>query len=163
MTIAWARGCKRRSPVGEREIEAAALAALAHGGREMSLSIAIVGDARIANLHERWFGDPTPTDVISFDLGREPGPAGELYVSLECALRVARARGLDAAREMLLYVVHGTLHLCGYDDVEPRDRAAMRRAEARVLAQLAGGPTKPRKSSVARTRRAPRRKKTSTR
>jgi probable rRNA maturation factor len=161
VSVAWARGCKRRSPVGEREIEAAARAALLHGGREeLALSVAIVDDARIAELHGRWFDDPTPTDVISFDLGDEPGPAGELYVSLECALRVARERGGDPARELLLYVVHGALHLCGFDDIEPRDRARMRRAERTVLSQLAPRTSKPR---GVRTRVAARRKKTASR
>jgi probable rRNA maturation factor len=152
VSVAWARGWKRKSPVGEREIEAAAREALAHGGREtLALSIAIVDDAQIAALHGRWFDDPTPTDVISFDLGDEPGPAGELYVSLECALRVARARGLDEARELLLYVVHGALHLCGFDDHEPRDRARMRKAEARVLARLAERRPQAQKSRSVRT------------
>jgi probable rRNA maturation factor len=97
--------------------------------------------------------------VISFDLGDEPGPAGELYVSLECALRVAQARGLDQAGEVLLYVVHGALHLCGFDDHDPRDRARMRKAEARVLARLAQRAPRSPKSLSARTRPVAQRKK----
>jgi probable rRNA maturation factor len=162
VTVAWARGLKGKSPVGEREIEAAVEAALEHGGEsQMSISVAIVGDAEIARLHGRWFDDPTPTDVISFDLRGDggDGPMGELYVSLECALRVARERGLDEAREVLLYAVHGALHLCGFDDVAPRDRAAMRRAEARVLSKLGIASAK----SHVRTRHAARKKKMNSR
>jgi len=125
--------------------------------------VVIVDDAQIADLHARWFDDPTPTDVISFDLGGEPGPAGELYVSLECALRVARERKLDSAREVLLYVVHGALHLCGFDDIRPRDRARMRKAEAQVLSQLAPADSTASARRVVRTRASSRRKKTSAR
>ena len=117
---------------------AAVEAALAHGGRAgIEISVVFVDDAEISDLHGRWFEDPTPTDVISFDLGDEgPGPAGELYVSSERAQLEARARGLSAERELALYLVHGTLHLCGYDDHEPQDRSRMRDAEASVLAGL---------------------------
>jgi probable rRNA maturation factor len=121
-------------------VGAAAEAALAHGGRPgLALSVVFVDDAEITRLHGDWFDDPTPTDVISFDLGEdEPGPAGELYVSVERARDEARARDLPLERELALYVVHGALHLCGFDDREEGDRRRMRAAEARVLARLAG-------------------------
>jgi probable rRNA maturation factor len=121
-------------------VTAAAEAALAHGGRPgLALSVVFVDDAEITRLHGDWFDDPTPTDVISFDLGEdEPGPAGELYVSVERARDEARARDLPLERELALYVVHGALNLCGFDDREEGDRRRMRAAEARVLERLAG-------------------------
>jgi probable rRNA maturation factor len=142
-------------------IAAAAEAALAHGGRSgVELGLVLVDDAALCALHERWMGDPSPTDVLSFELGEElGGPAGEVYVSVECARRVARERALDPASELLLYVVHGVLHLCGYDDREPADRRRMRAAERKVLARL-----EPARRSQGRAVRAPRsraRKKTS--
>jgi probable rRNA maturation factor len=147
--VAWARGLRAQSPVGVREVRRAVNAALEHGERAGTpLSIAFVDDAEIARLHAEWFGDPSPTDVISFELDDGgDGPAGELYVSLECALRVARERGVEPARETLLYVVHGTLHLCGFDDTTARGRARMRKAEALVLARVA-------RSSRSRARRS---------
>jgi probable rRNA maturation factor len=112
-------------------------AALEHGGRPgLSLSVVFVDDAEIAELHGRWLGDPTPTDVISFDLGGGEGPDGELYVSVERARSEARARGLALEHELALYLVHGALHLCGHDDHAARARARMRAAEATVLAAL---------------------------
>ena len=65
------------------------------------------------------------------------GPDAEIYVSVERARAVARERGEeDWTGELLLYGVHGALHLCGYDDHEPEERRAMRRAELEVLAGL---------------------------
>ena len=120
------------------EVRAAVQAALEHGGRAGALiSVVLVDDANLARMHAEWLGDGSPTDVISFDLGEDqPGPAGELYVSAERARAVAAERGQDPRRELALYVVHGTLHLCGFDDREPDERERMRAAEARVLASL---------------------------
>ena len=68
--------------------------------------------------------------MIAFDLGDDQQvPAGEVYVSVDCAQRVAATRGLETARELALYVVHGALHLCGYDDLEQQDRARMRESK----------------------------------
>ena len=104
----------------------------------MELGIVFVDDATLARMHAEWLDDATRTDVITFDLGDDVhGPAGELYVSTERARDVAARRGLDVVREHLLYVVHGALHLGGFDDHQPRERARMRRAERAVLASLA--------------------------
>jgi probable rRNA maturation factor len=116
-------------------------AALRHGGEpEREISVALVSDEVLAGLHEEFLGDPSPTDVMSFPLGDGPGPWGEVVASVDCAVRVARERGLTPARELTLYVVHGTLHLCGFDDVDEGDRRAMRAAEATVLASLGFSP-----------------------
>jgi probable rRNA maturation factor len=135
--IAWSEEAGAPA-VDDAFVRAALAAALAHGGRpELELSVAFVSDREIAELHGRWLGDPTPTDVISFDLEDEhAGPGGELYVSVERARAEARARGLSLERELALYLVHGALHLCGYDDRAKAERARMRAAEAAVLANL---------------------------
>jgi probable rRNA maturation factor len=141
--IAWASRLRRPRGLGDARIRRAVEAALAHGGRpELELGIVFVDDPDLARMHAEWLDDPAPTDVITFDLGDEGGgPGGELYVSTERARAVARERGLDPIREHLLYVVHGALHLCGFDDHERRDRARMRAAERKVLAKIerAGG------------------------
>ena len=105
--------------------------------------MAIVDDATIARLHADYLGEPGPTDVISFPLhgGDEPsgGPCimlGEVVASAETAAREASKRGIPPEREIALYVIHGTLHLAGYDDMEPRSKRAMRRAEARYMKLL---------------------------
>lgn len=123
-------------------VQAIARAALAHGGRpDGALSIVLVDDGTLARMHGEYLDDDSPTDVISFDL-QDPddpvhaGPIGELYVSVDCARRVAAERGVPVERELALYIVHGALHLCGFDDHEEADRAAMRQAEAHVMEQL---------------------------
>ena len=113
-------------------------AALDHAGRAReSIDVVLVDDRTLARLHARFLGDPTPTDVIAFDLaGEEDGIEAEIYVSHECARRMAAVRGVAVDRELCLYVVHGALHLCGFDDRTKRARARMRRAEARVMDAL---------------------------
>jgi probable rRNA maturation factor len=126
-------------------VAAAVRAALAHGGRAgLRVGVVLVDDPTLALLHEQWLGDPSPTDVLAFDLSGgtpdEAGPQGEIYVSVDCARRVARELCGDPARELALYLVHGALHLCGHDDHEPSERARMRAAEAELLAELGYAP-----------------------
>ncbi|MCZ6597583.1 MAG: rRNA maturation RNase YbeY [Planctomycetota bacterium] len=136
-------------PLGDEAVRAALEAAVAHGGRPgIELAVVFVDDETLARMHAEHLDDPAPTDVITFDLGEEgEGPAGELYVSVERAREVARRRGVTAERELALYLVHGALHLCGFDDRDGADRERMRRAESELLAQL-GYPQDPRPHDV---------------
>lgn len=113
-----------------------------HGARGL-LSVAFVGDGEMRRLHARFLGKDTPTDVLSFPLwsddGFEHDPVfGQVVVSVDTARREAVRRRLPLDREIALYAVHGTLHLVGFDDVEPGRRRAMRRAERRYLKLYAG-------------------------
>ncbi len=113
-------------------------AALAHGKySHLCLGLVFVNDETLTSMHSQFLSDATPTDVITFDLGDdEPGLNGELYISVDCAVRLAAERKVPLERELALYVVHGTLHLCGFDDHEPKERAEMRKAEAVVMGEL---------------------------
>ena len=126
----------------DEAVRAAARRALEHGGRpDLPLDVILTDDATLAELHGRCLGDPSPTDVMSFDLGDEQlGPQGEVYASVDRARDVARRRGVAPARELALYVVHGTLHLCGFDDLDDDARRAMRAAERAVLSALGYAP-----------------------
>jgi probable rRNA maturation factor len=132
----------RDRPLSDRAVRAAVRAALDHGGRAgLEVEVALVSDRRLAAIHGRFLGDASVTDVISFDLeGSDGGADGEIYVSVDRARKVARERGGDAAEELRLYLVHGALHLCGFDDRRPRDRMRMRAAEALVLSDLESPP-----------------------
>ncbi len=106
------------------------------GRSRASISVAVVDDAAIRQLNKTYLGHDWPTDVISFPLS---GPAevilaGELVVSAETACTTARERLLDPADELALYVVHGLLHLCGYDDHSGTSIALMRQRECEALA-----------------------------
>jgi probable rRNA maturation factor len=107
------------------------------------LSVALVGDRRMARLHERFMGLPGPTDVLTFPLeqdGRGRVTAGDVVVCVPEARRQAKAHGVSVERELLLYALHGMLHLCGYDDRTDAAFAAMHRTEDRILSQLGVGP-----------------------
>ena len=108
---------RRNSTVLPHAVAAAADAAAIHGGQpKLELSIVLVDEEFLCDLHLRYLDDPSPTDVITFDLGEGPGPGGEVYVSVDRAREVSSARGTSLRRELALYVVHGVLHLCGFDD-----------------------------------------------
>jgi probable rRNA maturation factor len=102
-----------------------------------TISVALVDDRTIHAVNRRHLGHDCPTDVISFLLTDpdEPVLAGELVVSAERAATVARQGGVDPWAELALYVVHGLLHLCGYDDLAAPDVDAMRRREGEILAR----------------------------
>jgi probable rRNA maturation factor len=103
---------------------------------EAQISVAVVDDVTIAKLHERFLSDPDPTDVLSFLMERSPKVLeGEVVVSADTAQAAAPRYGHTAEDELLLYVIHGTLHLVGYDDSTPRMRAVMQRKEREYLAQ----------------------------
>jgi len=83
-----------------------------------TIEVAIISDKVITRVHEDFLNDPTPTDVITFQ-------HGELLISADTAAHQARARNLPPEAEVLLYLVHGLLHLRGYDDHTDTDRQAM--------------------------------------
>ena len=97
------------------------------------LSIVLVDDVGIAPLNKQFHHTDGPTDVLSFDYGEGQG---ELIVSVEHAVTQARQYRSTPSRELALYVIHGLLHLTGYDDLAPRARARMRAAECKALAAV---------------------------
>lgn len=108
------------------------------------LSLVFLTDAALAKLHAEFLDDPSSTDVITFVGHPLLGTAGEICVSAETAASYARAHDHDFSTELALYLVHGWLHLAGFDDLAPAKKRAMRRAEARamrVLAATDGVPT----------------------
>lgn len=132
----------RRLRAGRDRIEAAvglldSKARLFMGGCPPGeLSIAFLTDAALARLHDRFMADPSATDVITFEGDPAHAMAGEICVSVDAAARHAGKSSAALSRELTLYVVHGWLHLAGYDDRSPADRRAMRGAEARAMGIL---------------------------
>jgi len=124
------RGRPRTPPALLRAAVRATFAQVGHRG--LPVSLLLTDDAGIAALHARHLDDPTPTDVMSFAID----DGAEIVVSVTTAARVARARGHDCAAEVVLYVVHGLLHVLGHDDTTKPARARMRAAERAVLQRL---------------------------
>ena len=113
------------------------------------LSIVFLIDPALAKIHADFMNDPTATDVITFEGDPAAELGGEICISADTA---ARSGGLSLATasarrqvpalqkafaaELTLYVVHGWLHLAGYDDLQPAKKRRMRAAEKRAMALL---------------------------
>ena len=99
------------------------------------ISIAVVDDPTMHQLNRQYLQHDYPTDVLSFVLhSDEESLEGEIIVSADTAATTCAEYGWSAFDELTLYVIHGTLHLVGYDDHSPRDRKQMRAKEAEYLA-----------------------------
>lgn len=121
------------------------------------ISIAIVDDPAIHTVNREHLQHDYPTDVISFllDSGEAdprsvPGGEGrrgqglwidgEIILSADTAVREAAEYGWETSSEMALYVVHGLLHLCGYDDLTDEEQTIMRGREREILTSLGLAP-----------------------
>jgi probable rRNA maturation factor len=120
----------------------------AEGIEQAEIGILLVDDRRIAKVHDEWLGEPGPTDVITFDLSEPDGAVlrGDIVVSTETAKRMSGEFGWTPRQELAYYVIHGLLHLAGYDDRDPADRRAMRSRERAVM-RAVGLPAPPRTRS----------------
>jgi probable rRNA maturation factor len=95
------------------------------------LFVLLVSDWRMTTLHRRFVHQPGPTDVLTFE-------HGEIFLSVETARRNARIFGNSLARELRLYIVHGLLHLHGFEDRTETDAREMETMQERILRQVAG-------------------------
>ncbi|HXB02092.1 MAG TPA: rRNA maturation RNase YbeY [Opitutaceae bacterium] len=122
----------------------------AHAGKFLGgcppgeLSLAFLTDTGLARLHADFLADPGVTDVITFAGDPAHGLAGEICVSADAAVRQIKAAKNNFSAELTLYLVHGWLHLAGYDDLAPRAKRKMRAAEARALKLLHAAGCRPR-------------------
>lgn len=104
------------------------------GIRRAQISLAVVDDPTIHELNRRFLEHDWPTDVITFLLDDEGGRLeGEIVVSADTAHQQAESFGWNTADELLLYCIHGALHLVGFDDQDPESLAEMRAAEQKYL------------------------------
>jgi probable rRNA maturation factor len=120
----------------ERDLRRLAAHAAERAGCPVWVSVAVVDDDEMQAHNQRHLQHDYPTDVLSFLMADSPGIEGELLLSADTARREAAARGHPAYHELLLYAVHGVLHLLGFDDHTPGDRRRMRRAERETLQAL---------------------------
>lgn len=129
-----------RHAIPARVLRRAALGAMraTRCPRAALLEVALVDDRTIARLNRRFLGHRGPTDVLTFPGGRRLGdPAlGEVVISVERARVQARQARWPVRREVALLLIHGVLHLRGYDDRTPQAARRMRAAEQRLLAWI---------------------------
>ena len=121
--------------IDESRIADAIRAVLAgEGVAAAEFNVAVVDNAEIHRLNREFLQHDYETDVISFSLADSDEPVeGELMVSAEMASHSAAEFGWATADELLLYVIHGTLHVVGYDDLADDLRAEMRAKETHYL------------------------------
>ena len=107
------------------------------------LSIALVNDRRMSALHEQFLEVAGPTDVLTFPLdltAKGEAISGEVVICVPYARRAAKKHGVSVKNELLLYALHGMLHLGGLDDRTAAQYKRMHRIEDDILAQLGVGP-----------------------
>lgn len=118
-----------------------ALAALLEGEGRVAgdVTVVLADHAAVRQLNVDYLGHDYDTDVLSFWLGDDAAPEdapleGEVYVDLDTAAERHGEFGMSFEDEALRYVLHGVLHLCGYEDASPEEKAEMHRLEDRYLA-----------------------------
>ena len=136
------------APISEEEIRADLDRVLAEEGvtRDCLVSISIVGDDRVRALNAEWRGRDSATDVISLECERpddpdlapgEPCELGDIVLAPNYIARQAARFGTTAADEFRLLLVHGTLHLLGYDHLEDDEAEVMEAREDELLQKVA--------------------------
>jgi rRNA maturation RNase YbeY len=149
--VTAARGLARYAPLVKR-VARAALEQMGEGGSE--LSVALVHDDEMHRLNRDYRGKDRTTDVLAFALRegeatgtQEPGLLGDVVISLPTAERQARERGHATERELAELLLHGILHLLGYDHerspAEARRMFAKQRALLHAVEGVARAETKP--------------------
>lgn len=120
----------------DEQLLASAVAAVIHdaGLPCGDVSVAVVDDAQIHKLNREFLSHDYPTDVLSFPLSEGEGRLeGEIVVSADTAAANAAELGVSVQQELLLYAIHGALHLVGFRDKTEGDAARMRAAEQEYL------------------------------
>lgn len=96
--------------------------------RLTEVDVLLVSDKRIAALHKKFMNIAGPTDVITFQ-------HGEIFISVETAARQARRFKSSTESEVRLYLVHGLLHLLGFDDTTPAEARRMEKVQTEIVSQ----------------------------
>ena len=106
------------------------------------ITILLVERPAMASLKERWLGEPGPTDELAFPMDEhapddKPYILGDIVICPDVAREQAEANGdRKVSEEVELLLVHGFLHLCGYDHVRPQDARSMRHRERKILSEF---------------------------
>ncbi len=117
-------------------LKRAAKVALKHLNKtHCSVSVYLCGDGEIQRLNREFRCKDMPTDVLSFESGEDVF-LGDIAISVEKAISQAEEYGHSIQREMCFLLIHGILHLSGFDHIEPTDEAAMRTTSREIFCKL---------------------------
>ncbi|MBL7158781.1 MAG: rRNA maturation RNase YbeY [Candidatus Omnitrophica bacterium] len=123
----------KKRKIFHKDIKKVALAVLKKFGKKsVSLDITFVNDGMIKKLNKKYMGKPHPTDVLAFGLAGTP-LVGDIYISSDTAKRNSRVYGTGFAWEVILYTIHGVLHLMGMTDKTKKERIRIRKMETKIL------------------------------
>ena len=129
---------QRTRRVDTKALRALAVAVLDHLGLDAEVGIHLVSAREMAQVNWDFLRHEGSTDVITFDHGSTAERLhGELFISVADAVKQAEEFGTTWDEELVRYVIHGLLHLCGYDDLEPAKRRMMKRHENRLVRKFA--------------------------
>jgi len=134
------RNLQRKIPINVANLQKFAVRALQHSlqlqkGKQtdlrslMEIFVWLVSDRRMARLHRQFLDQTGPTDVLTFQ-------HGEIFISVETAKRHAPVFGNSLMRELQLYIVHGLLHLHGFDDRTQSGARRMKRMQEKILSHV---------------------------
>jgi probable rRNA maturation factor len=111
--------------------------------QQAELSVVLVDEASMEQLHRQWMDEPGPTDVLSFPMDElrpgkedeepEPGLLGDVVLCPQVARQQARTAGHSFEEELLLLTTHGILHLLGFDHAEPKEEKEMFALQRKLL------------------------------
>lgn len=104
------------------------------GCRDTELSVLLVDDAYIKRLNRKYLGKNNSTDVLAFPM--QGALLGDIVISVETALKESKKRRIPFKNEMERYLVHGILHLTGYDDILAKDKKKMWKKQEEILNSL---------------------------
>ena len=122
---------------GRTQIIAGAVKALRGEGVKIGeVDIILVDDDFLRDLHKKWLGKNTSTDVITFPLSDEPPMQGEIYISIDTARKQAIEYDVSLRNELCRLSVHGALHLAGYNDATASERNRMHELENKYISGL---------------------------
>ena len=107
------------------------------GFKEGEINYIFVDDDTLLEKNKEYLNHDTYTDIITFDTSDEPGEiSGDIYISTDRVIENSREYGVPYPEEMHRVLVHGILHLCGYDDKTEEEKKKMREKEDYYLSQL---------------------------
>ena len=101
----------------------------------LSITFIFVTDEKLAEMHGTYLQDNSKTDVITFNLG-DKDIEGEIYISKDRAFEQAKQYEVSFEEEIIRLVIHGILHLAGYDDIEEQDGKEMKKIENSLLVKM---------------------------
>ena len=135
------RNLQKKIPINPKRITKTVLKILSQEGIKKSgeITVCFVNDTKIKELNLRYLGKNNPTDVIAFDIAEPKRPDkifADIIISTDRAIDDARIYKTSPLYELYLYVIHGMLHLLGYDDKSKKDRLIMHKKEESLTYDL---------------------------